>query len=119
MAHAGMLRASCESNDIEIDMRVVVDPERSCGVAHYRELIDFADALLEGNPQILGQARERLRASVGDHGVARAAAVVGNFQMMNRALETIGATFGDKLPSRVKVMAEEFGLEPPPHWPLS
>lgn len=119
MAHAGMLRASCESNDIEIDMRVVVDPDRSCAVAHYRELIDFADALLEGNKQNLNDARERLRVSVGDQGLARAAAVVGNFQMMNRALEAVGATFGDKLPSRVKTMAQEFGLEPPPHWPSS
>jgi len=41
----------------------------------------------------------------------------GNFQMMNRALDTLGAPFGDKLPSRVSELAEQFGVQPSPHWP--
>lgn len=117
MAHAGMLRASCESNQIDIDMRVVIDPERSCDVKHYRELIAFTDAVLEADEQRLRAMRESLRGLVGDTGVRRAAAVVGNFQMMNRALDTLGATFGDKLPSRVKELMDLWDMQPPDHWP--
>jgi hypothetical protein len=111
-----MLRASCESNDIDIDMRVVVDPEKPCNVPHYAELIAFADALLAQDERSLAERREALRDLVGDAGVCRAAAVVGTFQLMNRALDTLGATFGDRLPSRVKQMAADFGITPPPHW---
>jgi len=114
-----MLRASCEANDIAADFSVVVDPKRSCDVRHYDLLIEFADALLARDETQLGKAREALRIGAGDAGVEKAAAVVGNFQMMNRALDTIGATFGKKLPTRVRAMAEEFGIEPPPHWPAA
>lgn len=114
MAHTGMLRASCESCNIQLDVTVVVNPASPSGVEHAGELIEFADALLHRDR--LDGARERLRSVVGDDGVVRAAAVTGNFQMMNRALDTVGATFGDRLPTRVKAMAEQFGIDPPPHW---
>ena len=118
MAHSGMLRVSCESNhiDIDIDMTVVVDPGRRCDVAHYRELIAFADALLDRDDTSLQHRRQRLQDVVGVAGVRRASAVVANFEMMNRALDTLGATFGDRLPSGVKAMAAQFGIDPPPHW---
>lgn len=112
-----MLRASCESVGISLDLRIVVDPTCDSGVAHYQELIAFAEALLARHLDDLAVAREKLTRLVGPEGVARAAAVIGNFQMMNFALDTIGATFGDKLPSRVKAMTELFGISPPPHWP--
>ncbi len=116
MAHAGMLRASCESCDIQLDTTVVVNPEAPCGVEHAGELIEFADALLSRDRDRLDNARDRLRSLVGNDGVDRAAAVTGNFQMMNRALDAIGATFGDRLPTRVKEMADQFGIDPPAHW---
>ncbi|MEX0943285.1 MAG: hypothetical protein WD002_12160 [Pseudomonadales bacterium] len=116
MAHAGMLRASCESVGINLDIDVVVDPTRPCDVEHCRELIEFADALLGREFDRLTIARQALSALIGQKGVARAAAIVANFQMMNRALDTIGATFGDKLPSRVRALAESFGVSPPAHW---
>jgi len=112
-----MLRASCESSNTDIDMRVVVDPDKPCGVPHYRELIAFTDALLARDTKSLEETRARLRSAAGGAAVRRAAAVVGNFQMMNRALDTLGATFGDKLPSRVRELAEQFGIQPPSHWP--
>lgn len=116
MAHSGMLRASCESNNIDIDMRVVVDPSKQCNVPHYAELIAFADALLAQDEASLNEKRDALHSLIGSDGVCRAAAVVGNFQLMNRALDTLGATFGDRLPSRVKQMADDFRIQPPAHW---
>ena len=116
MAHSGMLRASCKANDIDMDMRVVVDPAHDCSVVHYRELIDFTDALVRLDMRRLEKARERLRDVAGDAGVVRAAAIVGNFQMMNRALDTIGATMGEVMPDQIRSMAEEFGMDPPAHW---
>lgn len=117
MSHAGMLRASCETNDIDIDLRVVVDREKPCGVEHGYELIEFADALLAQDSDRLARARKQLHALVGDRGVIRAAAVVGIFQLFNRVMDTLGTTLGDRLSSRVKSMIKDFGIEPPPHWP--
>lgn len=111
-----MLRASCKANDIAIDMRVVVDSTRACGVSNYRELIDFTDALLQGDMAVLEDARERLRTVEGDAGVVRAAAIVGNFQMMNRALDTLGATLGEVTPPQIRALAEELGVDAPSYW---
>lgn len=97
-------------------MRVVVDPTRNCRVDNYRELIDFTDALVKGDMTSLDNAREVLRAVVGDAGVIRAAAIVGTFQLMNQALDTIGATLGEVMPPQIRGMAEEFGIDPPAHW---
>lgn len=116
MAHSGMLRASCKSNDIEIDMRVVVDPSRNCSVGNYRELIGFNDALILGDMDSLDEAREILRDVEGDAGVIRAAAIVGTFQLMNRALDTIGATLGEVMPPQIRDTAKELGIDPPAHW---
>ncbi len=111
-----MLRRSCQASDIAIDMRVVADPTRTCSVGSYRELIEFTDALLQGDANALDEARERLRFVVGDAGVVRAAAIVGNFQMMNRALDTLGATLGEAMPSQIRALAEELGVDAPDHW---
>ena len=111
-----MLRRSCKANHMVIDMRVVVDSTRGCSVSNYRELIDFTDALLQGDNNVLDEARGRLHCAVGDAGVVRAAAIVGNFQMMNRALDTLGATLGEVMPSQIRALAEELGVDAPSHW---
>jgi len=111
-----MLRASCRTNEIPLQIQVVADPSVDCGIPHYRELIEFANALVAGSPAELDEARATLFTAVGDHGVIRAAAVVGNFQMMNRALGTIGATLGEKLPLPLRELADELGVTPPAHW---
>lgn len=109
-----MLRASCRANDIEFQLASVVDSNLGNGVAHYHELINFADALLQG--ESLDSAREKLRSVVGDDGVVRAAAVVANFQMMNRALDTLGAQLGREVTPELTAMAAELGLSVPKHW---
>ena len=88
-----MLRVSCEASNIDFSLASVVDSNLGSGVAHYHELVNFADSLLKRDAVALTEAREQLRNVVGDDGVIRAAAVVGNFQMMNRALDTLGAKF--------------------------
>ncbi len=111
-----MLRASCDSGNIELDIRVIANPEVDCGIAHYRPLLAFADALLVSDGKSLDAAREDLRAVVGDDGVSRAAAVVGNFQMMNRALDTLGARLGKALSPGMVDLAGELSLTVPDHW---
>ena len=111
-----MLRASCSANDIEFQLASVVDSNLGNGVAHYHELINFADALLEGEVKSLDSARDKLRSVVDDDGVVRAAAVVGNFQMMNRALDTLGAQLGREVTPELLAMAGELGLTVPTHW---
>ena len=111
-----MLRASCSANEIEFQLASVVDSNLGNGVAHYHELINFADALLEGEVKSLDSARDKLRSMVGDEGLVRAAAVVGNFQMMNRGLDTLGAQLGREVTPELIAMAGELGLVVPTHW---
>ena len=111
-----MLRASCSANDIDFQLASVIDSNLGNGVAHYHELINFADALLKRKVKPLSLAREKLRSVVGNDGVVRAAAVVGNFQMMNRALDTLGAQFGREVTPELVAMAGELGLSVPKHW---
>jgi hypothetical protein len=111
-----MLRASCSANDIEFQLACVIDSKLGSGVAHCHELVNFADALLKGEVSSLALAREKLRSVVGDDGVVRAAAVVGNFQMMNRALDTLGAQFGREVTPELIAMAGELGMSVPKHW---
>ena len=111
-----MLRASCKANEIEFQLASVIDSNLGNGVAHYQELVNFADALLKGEVKPLALARENLRSVVGDDGVVRAAAVVGNFQMMNRALDTLGAQLGKEVTPELIEMAGELGLSVPKHW---
>ncbi len=111
-----MLRASCEANDIEFQLASIVDNKFGNGVSHYQELLDFADALLKGEKVALDAAREQLCRMVGDDGVVRAAAVIGNFQMMNRALDTLGARFGKEITPELVAMARELSISVPGHW---
>ncbi|HJP50734.1 MAG TPA: hypothetical protein QF611_06880 [Pseudomonadales bacterium] len=111
-----MLRASCEANQIQLDVSVVIDPTQSCGVTHYRELLTFTDNLLVGDSEALNGAREQLRAVVGDEGVIRAAGAVGTFQMMNRALDTLGAQLGKELNPELRLLADKLNMTPPAHW---
>ena len=71
---------------------------------------------MKGEVKPLALARENLRSVVGNDGVARAAAVVGNFQMMNRALDTLGAQLGKEVTPELIAMAGELGLSVPKHW---
>lgn len=111
-----MLRASCKANDIEFQLASVIDSNAGNGVTNYQELINFADALLEGEPGSLHSAREELRKVVADDGMVRAAAVVGNFQMMNRALDTLGAQLGKEVTPELIKMAGKLGMSVPNHW---
>ena len=111
-----MLRASCKENELDFKLASVVDSNLGNGVAHYHELLNFADALLKRDAELLDEAREQLRNVVGSDGVIRAAAVVGNFQMMNRALDTLGAKFGKELTPELIKMAEELSMRIPDHW---
>jgi hypothetical protein len=111
-----MLRVSCEASDFEFNLASVVDSNLENGVAHYHELINFADSLLKRESGPLDKAREQLRNVMGDDGVIRAAAVVGNFQMMNRALDTLGAKFGKELTPELIEMANELSMRIPEHW---
>jgi hypothetical protein len=111
-----MLRASCSANDIEFQLASVVDSNLGNGVAHYHELINFTEALLKAEVKPLDSAREKLRSVVGDDGVVRASAVVGNFQMMNRALDTLGAQLGREVTPELIAMAGELDMSVPKHW---
>lgn len=111
-----MLRASCKTSQVSLDIKVVIDHEVPCGIRHYQELLAFADALLRQDGPALDHARSTLRREAGDAAVVRAAAVVGNFQMMNRALDALGAQFGAQMRPLMAPLAGELGRELPAHW---
>lgn len=99
-----MLRASAETEGIEVDARAVVDPARDSGISAGRALLFFTDVLVgEGD---LAGARTRLVDEIGPEAAARAAAVVANFEMMNRVLDA-GQV---RVPASQRAFLAEVGL---------
>lgn len=114
-----MLRASCENNNIEIDLAYVVNGTAKCEVEHADLLIAFADAILTTAPDSesgLQEIRNQVVKSLGEARMFRAAGVVANFQMMNRALDVLGAQFGREVSPAVVDMAATLDMQIPVHW---
>ena len=77
-----------------MDVRALADPSVESGVAHGRVLLEFASAAVHDDDAGLARTRARLRAEMGDSGVADAAAVIANFERMVRIADAIGIELG-------------------------
>ena len=78
-----------------MDVQALADPSVESGVANGRALLEFASAAVRDDDAGLARTRERLRAEMGDSGVADAAAVAANFERMVRIADAIGIELGD------------------------
>lgn len=91
-----------------MNLRGVTDTHVDSGVDAGRQIIEFTDALVAGDPMVIAAKRNALVAEVGDVTTAAAGAVVANFQMMNRILDAVGVP----TPSARLEMAAELGVDP-------
>ena len=94
-----------------MNVRALADPAIESGVAHGRALLAFATAVVVGGDATLADAREALRAEVGDAGVADAAAVASNFERMVRIADAIGIELGDWMESFTAEVRSDLALD--------
>ncbi len=81
------------------------------GVAHGPELVRFAEAVVGGEEDAIGRARESLRAAVGDAATVDAAGVVGNFQRMVRIADGTGIPLDTPVKLVSADLREELGID--------
>ena len=89
----------------------ITDPEADSGIPHGRALLRFAAAVAGGGEASLAEAREALRAEMGDAGVADAAAVASNFERMVRIADATGIVLGDWMESFTAGVRTDLGLD--------
>ncbi len=86
-----LLRASGQASGEDYDLSAIHgDGSDGGGVAAGVELFAFADALLSDDEATLVQAREALRAAVGDAGLVDAAGVAATFNAIDRIADATG-----------------------------
>lgn len=88
------------------------DGRRAAGIAHARELVAFADAVMAGDADALADARDALARVLGPSGVVDAAAVIAMFNVVDRVADAIGIPL-DEGPTRAlrEAVGKEVGLE--------
>lgn len=88
------------------------DAAESGAVAHARELVGFADAVMGGERAAIDRAREALREGLGPAGVVDTAAVIAMFNVVDRVADAIGIPLDDN-PTREmrEAVGKEVGLE--------
>ena len=86
-----LLRASGVTHDRAYDLNAVTGAVQSdAGVPHGRLLVEFAEAVLGEDEEVLNHARAALGAAIGPAGLVDAAAVVGLFNAIDRVADATG-----------------------------
>lgn len=88
-----MLSWSSTEAGTPADLAAIAEGAGDAGLPHGTELVAFTDAVGGFDDELLGVARERLRAAAGDAFMLDAAAVLANFEMMTRVADGTGARF--------------------------
>jgi len=98
-----MLRASSQSNDVTADLGQIVGAgEGGSTIPHAAELVEFVEASVSGEPELVDRARQALAEATDHATVVDTAAVVANFEMMTRIADGTGTT-------QVQTRLEQFG----------
>ena len=99
-----------------MNVLAIADPAAESGVPHGRALLDFAAAAAGATDRgcadaRLAEARQALRAEMGDSGVVDAAAVTSNFERMVRIADATGIVLGDWMESYTEGVRADLGLD--------
>ena len=73
-----------------VNLAAIINREVDSGVAHGRQLFDFASAVLGTDRAALDNARRELGAAMGPAAVVAAAIVAADFSLVDRAANAIG-----------------------------
>ena len=86
-----LLRASGVTHNRDYDLNAVTGAvEGDAGVPHGRLLVEFAEAVLGEDEEVLNHARAALGAVIGPAGLVDAAGVVGLFNAIDRVADATG-----------------------------
>ena len=81
------------------------------GVPHARTLIEFAEAILEGDRERLRVARTAVSAAVGEAGLVDAAAVAANFNSIDRVADSTGVPLEDEKAALTEDFRTTLGID--------
>lgn len=95
------------------DLHAVTDAGAagSCGVAHERELLALAEAVVGGDEIALTQARREALAALGPESFVAAAAVAANFERMVRIADATGIPLDAPLAAISADLRAELGID--------
>jgi hypothetical protein len=86
-----LLRASGVTHNRAYDLSAVTGAaEGDAGVPHGRLLVEFAEAVLGEDEEVLDLSRTALKAAIGPAGLVDAAGVVGLFSAIDRVADATG-----------------------------
>jgi hypothetical protein len=94
-----------------VDLHAVTEAGRSSGVEHGDQLVAFAEAVVDRDPEVIAGARQRLIDTMGSAAMVAAAAVASNFERMVRIADGTGIPLGEGLTARSRGVVEELALD--------
>ena len=94
LAHSQMLRASAEVTTTPLDARSITDRSVDPLLPHGVVLLDFVDAVLDGDAAEQEPARRAVLEALGPTGLVDTTGVIANFEMMNRIADATGMPVG-------------------------
>lgn len=105
------LRGSAKNAGKEINLRVVLgEHAEDSGIKHARALVDFAEAFMMRDEEILARDRTALVNEMGVEAMVDAAAVAANFQRMVRIADATGIPVDSQMNRMTRDIQEELGL---------
>lgn len=104
---------SGEIEGAHYDLRAVTDAAAAgrSGVAHERELLALAEAVVRGGDAELAAARAGAVAALGPDGFVEAAAVASNFERMVRIADATGIPLDAPLDAITASMRADLGID--------
>lgn len=105
-----MLRASAKEQNVPVNLRAVADRNIDSGVDHGELLLAFADAVTGSDHDAIGNARAKLRETMGNGALVQASAIAANFSMNDRAANAMGIPMESMFLTDTVEFREELGI---------
>jgi hypothetical protein len=104
---------SGELEGASVDLHALTDAGAAgtAGVAHERELLALAEAVVQGGEAELAAARRAALAALGSESFLAAAAVAGNFERMVRIADATGIPLDAPLAALTADLRAELGID--------
>ena len=106
----GLLRASGKTSGDDYDLTATIGESVDGGVEDGAVLVEFGEAVLDGDEDRLTAARGVARDAVGEAGIVDAAAIVSTFNAIDRVADSTGMPLSDEILERSADFREELGL---------